>query len=205
MSANGPTSSIAVHAVAAELEAMTRVLTAAFADDPVQRWLFEPAPDADAGRRALFEVFVPDYFWLGHSYVVHGGGSVRGASMWAPPDRNPLQGERVQDLLAALSPHLGERTVPRLSELARAAEYRPAEPHFYLGILGVDPAAQSQGAGAALVAPVLAECDRTGCLAHLESSNPRNLAFYERLGFEVVAEYRCGGEALMTIMTRQPR
>ncbi len=200
---------VAVHATAAEVDEMTSVLSAAFADDPVQQWLFEPADDPEAGRRALFEVFTPDYFWLGHSYVVHGPGdgdtTIRGAALWAPPDRNPLQGERVQELLDALVPHLGDQTVPRLSELARAAEYRPPVPHFYLGVLGVDPAAQAQGLGAALVAPVLAECDRTGCVAHLESSNPRNLAFYERHGFVIEAEYRCGGDARMTIMTRQPR
>ena len=53
---------------------------------------------------------------------------------------------------------------------------------------------------------MLAECDRTGCIAHLESSNPRNVPFYERHGFVVEAEYRCGGDGpLMTMMTRQPR
>lgn len=196
---------VAVHATAADVEMLTSVLVDAFAEDPVQQWLFEPADDPDAGRRALFEVFAPDYFWLGHTHVVHRAGTVQGAALWAPPDRHALQGERVQHLLEALEPHLGEQTVPRLGELARAAEHRPAEPHFYLGILGVDPEAQSQGLGAALLAPGLAECDRTGCLAHLESSNARNIPFYERHGFVVEAEYRCGGVAPMTIMTRPPR
>lgn len=200
---------VAVHATAAEVDAMSEVLTAAFAEDPIQQWLFAPAAQPEVGRRALFDIFTPDYFGLGHSYVVHGlhdgGGAIRGVALWAPPDRHPLQGERVQDLLDALTPHLGDETVPRLSELARAAEYRPTVPHFYLGVLGVAPTAQGGGLGAALIAPVLAECDRTGCVAHLESSNPRNLGFYERHGFAVEAEYRCGGDAPMTIMTRQPR
>lgn len=196
----------AVHATAADLEDITSVLAAAFADDPVQRWLFAPAAAPDDARRALFEVFTPDYFWLGHAYVVHVAGTVRGAALWAPPDRNPLQGDRVQELLGALEPHLGQETVPRLGQLARAAEYRPPVPHFYLGILGVDPVSQSNGLGGTLVAPVLAECDRTGVLAHLESSNPRNVPFYERHGFVVEADYRCGADGpVMTMMTRQPR
>ncbi len=197
--------SLAVHATSADLDGVVDVLTAAFADDPVQRWLFEPADDPDAGRRALFEIFVPDYFWLGHLHVVADGGGVAGAALWAPPDRNPLQGERVQDLLVALDAHLGQETLPRLGELAHSAEFRPAEPHFYLGILGVDPTRQSAGHGTALIAPVLAECDRTGVLAHLESSNPRNVPFYERHGFRVVDEHRCGVDGPpLAIMTRSP-
>lgn len=197
---------VAVHATAADLPAVVDVLTTAFADDPVQRWLFAPAADPDAGRRALFEIFVEDYFWLGHLHVVADASGLAGAALWSPPDRDVLQGDRVQDLFEALVPHLGDELVVRLGELARAHEHRPAEPHLYLGVLGVDPARQSCGHGAALVASTLAECDRTGLVAHLESSNERNIPFYERHGFAVAAAYRCGGDGpLMTMMTRPPR
>lgn len=197
---------VAVHATAADLAAVTEVLTAAFADDPIQQWLFAPAAEPDAGRRALFEIFVQDYFWLGHTYVVADHAGLAGAALWAPPDRDPLQGDRVHDLLAALAPHLGDETFPRLGELARTHDHRPAEPHFYLGVLGVDPTRQSRGHGATLLAPALAECDRTGTVAHLESSNERNIGFYERHGFRVVDAYRCGGDGPpMTMMTRRPR
>ena len=58
-----------------------------------------------------------------------------------------------------------------------------------------------------LVAPVLAACDQGGFVAHLESSNPRNIGFYERLGFITTEAFRCGSESgpLMTVMRRQPR
>jgi len=197
---------VAVHATEADLPAVARVLTDAFADDPVQRWLFEPAADPDPGRAALFEVLVEDYFWLGHLFVVADRGGVAGAALWAPPGRDVLQGDRVGELLGRLAPHLGDELLPRLGELGRTHEHRPAEPHLYLGVLGVDPARQSSGHGAALLAPVLAECDRMGLLAHLESSNERNVPFYERHGFAVVDAYRCGGDGPpMTIMSRSPR
>jgi ribosomal protein S18 acetylase RimI-like enzyme len=197
---------VAVHATAADVAAVTDVLVAAFADDPVQQWLFAPAADPDAARRALFEIFVQDYFWLGHLHVVAGPGGTAGAALWAPPDRQVLQGDRLQELLDALAPHLGDDLTPRLGELARTHEHRPAEPHMYLGILGVDPALQSHGHGTALLAPTLAECDRMELLAHLESSNERNIAFYERHGFAVVDAYRCGGDGPpMVIMSRPPR
>jgi GNAT superfamily N-acetyltransferase len=197
---------VAVHATAADLPAVTDLLTAAFAADPVQQWLFAPAADPDAGRRALFEIFVEDYFWLGHLHVVATGGRIAGAACWSPPDRGVLRGERVQALFDALTPHLGDELAPRLAELARTHDHRPAEPHLYLGILGVDPAAQSRGHGTVLLAPTLAECDRTGMVAHLESSNEENIPFYERHGFAVVEAYRCGGDGPpLTIMSRRPR
>ena len=53
---------------------------------------------------------------------------------------------------------------------------------------------------------VLAASAAAGSLAHLESSNPVNIPFYERLGFVASDAYRCGGDdgPLMTIMARPP-
>lgn len=197
---------VAVHATAADLPAVLDVVDAAFAEDPCQQWLFGPAADPDAGRRALFELLVEEFFWLGHVHVVATGGRLAGAAFWGPPDRDAFQGSRVDDLFTALAPHLGDELAPRLAEFGRAHGHRPAEPHLYLGVLGVHPDHQSKGLGAALLAPVLAECDRMGLLAHLESSNERNVPFYEHHGFVAVDAYRCGGDGPpLTIMTRRPR
>ncbi len=204
----------AIHAVGGELDAIASTLSAAFAADPVQQWLFEPAADPDAARGRFFRFFVGEYFALGHTYRIRGaddgaGGvaSIAGAALWAPPDRDILHGDRVDAFLAVVTADLGEQTIPRLTELVRASEARPTEPHFYLGILGVDPARQGEGLGAVLVEGVLEACDRGGFVAHLESSNPRNLGFYERLGFVATDSFRCGSASgpLMTIMSRSPR
>lgn len=199
-----------MHAVAADLERLAATLSAAFADDPVQRWLFEPAADPDAARGRFFRFFLDEYFGLGHTYLVAGAaGSARpaGGALWAPPDRDVLHEDRIGPLVEMVTADLGDETIPRLSELARAAEARPAAPHFYLGILGVDPERQGEGLGEELIEPVLAMCDAGGFVAHLESSNPRNLGFYERLGFETDSSFHCGGPAgpPMTVMSRRPR
>lgn len=196
----------AVHATAADLDQTATVLSDAFAADPVQQWLWEPAADPHASRLEFFRFFVGEYFALGHVYVVHDASGVVGAALWAPPDRNILGEDRIPALLEVVVPAIGDETFPRLGELAKAAEQRPAVPHFYLGILGVAPRAQGRGLGERLVVPVLDACDVAGFVAHLESSNPANISFYERLGFVTADAYRCGGAdgPLMTIMTRQP-
>jgi ribosomal protein S18 acetylase RimI-like enzyme len=65
--------------------------------------------------------------------------------------------------------------------------------------------ARSGGVGARLVAPLLERLDADGIGAYLESSNPRNLSFYERLGFtELWTDTPAGGPP-MTGMWRDPR
>lgn len=57
---------------------------------------------------------------------------------------------------------------------------------MYLAALGADESFQCQYAGTRLLRPTLDEFDREGKTANLQSSNPRNVSFYERLGVQVV-------------------
>lgn len=203
-----PVPAVAVHATAADLPAVSGAVAGSFADDPVMQWLFETSADPDDARGRFLHFFTEEYFGLGHVYTVavDGTGGSIGAALWAPPDRDILGGDRVTALITLVTDLLGDEAMPRLSELGRAAEYRPPEPHFYLGILGVAPEHQGRGLGGTLVAPVLDACDRGGFVAHLESSNPRNLGFYERLGFVATDEYRIGPATgpVLTVMRRIP-
>lgn len=67
-----------------------------------------------------------------------------------------------------------------------AAQVVPAGA-WYLSIIGIRPSAQGQGLGASLVADTLAEASRGKAICYLETFSPRNLRFYERLGFRRVA------------------
>lgn len=64
----------------------------------------------------------------------------------------------------------------------------PHEPHWYLPAIGITPAWQGRGYGAALLRPMLERCDAERLPAYLEASTPRNVALYERNGFTVVEE-----------------
>ena len=76
-----------------------------------------------------------------------------------------------------------------LGGLERMEKRHPQDrSHWYLFILGTEPAAQGQGLGSALLAQMLARVDADGMPAYLESSSERNLALYGRHGFEVTGE-----------------
>ena len=81
----------------------------------------------------------------------------------------------------------------------------PATPHWYLPMVGVEPARQGRGLGSALIRPVLERCDRTGVPAYLEATTPRSRALYERLGFRVTATIREGGCPPLWCMLREPQ
>jgi L-amino acid N-acyltransferase YncA len=51
----------------------------------------------------------------------------------------------------------------------------------------------------------LLQCDRHHMPAYLESSNPANLSFYERHGFEVLGTIQVGASPPIFPMLRHPR
>ena len=60
---------------------------------------------------------------------------------------------------------------------------------WYLSIIGVLPSAQGQGLGETLLAATLEEASRARAICYLETFSPRNLRFYERLGFRRLADH----------------
>ena len=127
------------------------------------------------------------------------------AAFWVPPEGQAKavpDAETIQELLDIL----GDRAGLFRDAVEAAAEHAPTEPHWYLAVLGADPAAQGQGHGAALLRSGLAQADAAGLPVCLESSKPTNLPFYEHFGFTVREEVRLpGGGPVLWAMRREPR
>jgi ribosomal protein S18 acetylase RimI-like enzyme len=75
------------------------------------------------------------------------------------------------------------RLLGRHGELEKLHEQVPQE-HWYLEFIGTSDSARGKGLGSALLEDGLSH----GVPTYLESSNPRNLGFYKRHGFQVVRE-----------------
>jgi len=196
-------------ALAADLSAAADALGRAFADDPMVRWVVGVEDPDEVARRGAAGFFAPGGragLRRGHSYVVTDGAAVIAAAVWSPPDVEMFDDAAVADMLDALGGHAGPEAVERLGELAELTGSRHPHDraHFYLLSLGA--VERGRGAGAAAVQPVLERCDADGLPAYLESSNPRNLGFYGRLGFAPIWEARLPDDGpLLTGMWRDPR
>jgi ribosomal protein S18 acetylase RimI-like enzyme len=66
-------------------------------------------------------------------------------------------------------------------------------PHWYLQIIGVEPAYQGRGFSSRLLRPVLERIDRERMACFLETNITKNVAIYRRFGFEVVSEDKMPG------------
>lgn len=64
----------------------------------------------------------------------------------------------------------------------------PVSPHWHLGPLAVRPDRRGQGLGARLLRDALQRAEPSGVACYLETDLARNVAWYRRFGFEVVAQ-----------------
>ena len=181
-----------------EREKIVQVLVLAFVADPAARWLY-PDPDGYLEHFPTFtRAFGGQAFEHDTACVSEGFG---GASLWFPPGVQPD---------AALGAIVAETTSEAnrddiLAAFEQMDRYHPKDPHWYLAMIGVDPARQGQGVGSALLRHSLAQVDGQGFPAYLESSNPANVPLYERHGFEVIGEIRGGDGPVIFPMYRSPR
>ncbi len=186
-------------ATAAEIAAVADVLTLAFGTDPAARWSWADPRVYLASFPRFVRAFGGAAFERGTAYVVDDN---KGAALWLPPGAEP-------DETAMGS--LMQETVPEsigkdgLSVMQQMESYHPGEPHWYLPLIGIDPAHQGRGLGGVLMRHALAECDRDGCLAYLESSNPRNVPLYQHLGFELLGTIQAGTSPKLFPMLRKPQ
>ena len=121
-----------------------------------------------------------------------------GAALWLPP------GSELDEAAIGASLPSG-----RESEFAAVFEamtsYHPQEPHWYLPLIGVDPARHRKGYGAALLQDTLRRCDQDYVAAYLESTNPANITLYQRHGFELRGTIQVGSAPPLFPMLRPAR
>jgi ribosomal protein S18 acetylase RimI-like enzyme len=163
----------------------SEVLARAFFDDPAWVWLI---PD-DERRQVLLPWLFRVGFDVTAADVWATAGRVLGAARWLPPGRPAMRVVPTVRALLATPARLGRATKSFLA-YGRAVEALRAEvapgPHWYLAGIGVDPPAQGQGVGAALLRPGLDAAARARVPAVLLTNNDANLDFYRHHGFEVV-------------------
>jgi ribosomal protein S18 acetylase RimI-like enzyme len=170
-------------------------------------------PDAATRARALrpfMAAAARDAARFGRCYAATDEEGVLGIALWMPPGTFPLSAARKARMTPALlrvalaSP----RAFPAFARSGAALERaHPEGPSWYLQALGVHPRAQRRGVGGKLMAPVLDEADAAGAACTLHTSDPANIAYYQRFGFEVTQpDLRVSAEGPAYIgMWRSPR
>src|SRR5262245_33542943 len=108
-----------------------------------------------------------------------------GAALWLAPDAAPDKAALGKLIKNGVAP---EKQAEMAAIVEQMARYHPDEPHWYLPFIGVTPARQGQGYGAALLRTQLSISDKAQLPAYLESTSPKSQPLYERHGFKAIAE-----------------
>ncbi len=193
-----------IRAGEADIPALTDTLARAFMDDPVACW----SCPVERLRMGVLERFQSARLRQLLKYGEIWMSSDRAcAALWAPPGhwRTTVR-EDLEIARAVMHPRLLGRLPLSVAGLLGIERKHPRQPpHWYLAVLGTEPAAQGRGLGSAVLGRVLEQCDADGVAAYLESSKERNIDFYARHGFKVMEELRLPRGPRMWPMWREPR
>ncbi len=184
-------------------------LTRAFMEDPM--WsivLPDEATRADAFR-PMWAALIGFSRVYGEVYTTS---EAEGAACWIAPDNTKMTLWKMMRTgmgLARSMMSLPKDARNRFLGMMRFIDKHHGElmpgSHWYLWALGVSPGRQGRGIGAHLLTPVLQRASDEGVPCYLETQTERNVAFYRKLGFEVLLEERepVGGLPIW-FMARQP-
>lgn len=170
----------------------------AFSTDPIARWVWPDSATYLEHCPKFAEAFGGKAFEHNSAYYAPEGGT----ALWLPPGVQPDQ-DTMMELMQTSVP---EQRHPEMNAFfEQMGQHHPTMPHWYLPMIGVDPAKQNQGIGSKLMKQALKRCDQDRLPAYLESSNPRNISLYERHGFKIAGKIQSGSSPEMFPMLREPR
>jgi ribosomal protein S18 acetylase RimI-like enzyme len=174
-------------------------LKLAFVADPATRWVWPDTQKYLLNFSTFAKAFGGKAFAYESAYYV---GNYSGVALWLPPNVHP-DVDQLITLLQSSGSDEAKNDGPEVFE--KMSSYHPNEPHWYLPLLGVDPLYHGKGLGSVLMQHAIVICDQDNKPAYLESSNPKNISFYERHGFELLGTIQVNSSPPIFPMLRKPR
>ncbi len=173
--------------------ALCDALARALANDPFVRFIYSNPRQREEVLPGFLANFVNSCVNDGHiDVLLLETGEVIGGALWMGPGNTMIAPitfiwRMVTGGTLGAAVKLGMK---RLNQMARYGEeveriHRLTPiPHYYLSVLGIVPEFQGRGLGAMLLAPTIEQARKESLSLFAESTNPNNLTFYERRGFQ---------------------
>jgi ribosomal protein S18 acetylase RimI-like enzyme len=175
------------------------VLGRAFTEYELFRYYFRDETE----RRAAADTFafISLSLCLKYGEVYASSEKLEGVAAWLPPGKAPFGVRQIiRSVPLLILFRFGRQGAGRMRSYGRFVDNLHRRlvpyPHWYLQIIGIDPAYQGQGFSSRLLRPVLERIDRERMPCYLETNSGKNVAIYRRFGFEVVSEDKLPGTEL---------
>lgn len=181
-----PTSSITTRtASSAEVDTVTDLCLAAFADEAVTAWLIPDPGERQSYMRRMLSTSLDKVITAGAVILaIDPAGSPVAASLWLPPITTT-------DESMPQSPPAGDDDpqAQRMKAVEAATRARrPDDPHLHLSSMATLPDHRGRGAGAVMLAAGLERARTLELPVYLEASTSDNRRLYERFGFRDLGE-----------------
>jgi ribosomal protein S18 acetylase RimI-like enzyme len=186
-------------ATESEKDAVIDTLKLAFGSDPATRWVWPDPQKYLLHFSAFAKAFGGRAFVNKTAYYI---GNYSAAALWLSPNIEP-DIDTMLGLLHTTTSEEAQNILPRVFE--KMGSFHPTEPHWYLPLLGVDPLYYGKGLGSILMKYASKIFDKDNSLAYLESSNPKNIPFYQRHGFEQLGTIEVDEFPPLFPMLRKPQ
>jgi GNAT superfamily N-acetyltransferase len=177
-----------------QIATASEIAAKAFADDPVFNYL--TPDDRDLRFQALTWFTSKAIAYCAQYQQVYTTSDLQGIAAWLPPgafSSHPLQLLQiaVQLKLYTLPLKVEWNRLGRWLNFLSATEQAHRQdmgdrPHWYLGIMVVNPESQGQGVGSFLLQPILKRASEEGLACYLVTFTEQAVRFYRKNGFEVV-------------------
>ena len=167
------------------------LMARAFQDYPLSAYFI---PDDSERRRKqplMFQSMIRHGLLFGEVYAT--SPKLEGVAIWFPSDKNHWAlWNNIRSRRFLIPFIVGIGAVARqkaFGEYAASVRKRcvPSR-HWYLQLLGVDPAYQGKGYASMLLKSMFGRIDKEGLPGFLETQAEKNVTLYEHLGFRVVEE-----------------
>lgn len=195
-------------AAPSDLNETVGCLAMAFARDPITGFLLQARPGYRDRVTQFFSLLMRARIALKMPVLVaRGTAGIHGAAMGYATIRPawPLDLAEEWERFEKATPGLTDR-MAIYDEIA--AKCKPTAPHYYLGVIGIEPNLHGRGFGMQLLAAFcdLSASDRLSSGVYLETAEASNVGFYERAGFVETGRGSLGGATLWCMyLPHRPR
>jgi ribosomal protein S18 acetylase RimI-like enzyme len=175
----------------AQIKPAAAMVARAFQDNPLSVYFFPDVSERKSKLPYIFQFMIGHGLLYGEAYAT--SPNLEGVAVWLPSEKASMT--RRGDI--------GNEGLSRLFKVERetAAKWRSFDDyvssmhkrlvpfaHWYLQLLGVDPAYQGKGYAGTLLKAMFTRIDKERLPCFLETDEKRNVSIYQHYGFKVVEE-----------------
>jgi GNAT superfamily N-acetyltransferase len=184
-----PCESTITPATRRDIPSIAQLLAESLCEDPLQRWLFPEKRSRLAKSTRVFRRVLKTRIADGLVRVIRDDrGEPVSVAVWTPP-RPPAPSHLAHYSESLFMRWTYGRRIHEVRQGFTALSARhPREPYWYLLALATAPSHRGKGHAAQLLDERIGQCRATKELIALETSQPKNVSYYQKLGFTVEDE-----------------